>query len=115
MLVTLEDFQVNSQFQDAPVQCRFLRLAPAIATRGTDALDCIFQVGEEEITVAVSHAGIVEFSEFAGKSLNDQEVVDIAACFLRRTLEAGGSGSTPLWLDGKCLVELASELGAPKN
>ena len=115
MLVTLEDFEVNSKFQDGSVQCHFLRLAPAIATRGTDALDCIFRVGEKEITVAVSHAGIVEFSEFAGKSLNDQEVVDIAACFLKRTLEDGESGSTPLWLDGKCLMELGSEPGTPKN
>ena len=111
MRVLLEDFEVDSRLRGGPVQCRFLRLTPAIATRGRDTMDCFFQVGGEKIVVAVSHAGVADFRERTGKSLNDQQLVEIAAHFLKRALEAGESGSVPLFLNGESLMKLAREFG----
>ncbi len=62
--------------------------------------------------MAVSHAGVADFRERTGKGLNDQQLVEIAAHFLKRALEAGESGSVPLLLDGESLMKLAREFGA---
>ena len=52
-----------------------------------------------------------DFRERTGKSLNDQQLVEIAAHFLKRALEAGDSVSVPLFLDGESLMKLAREFG----
>ena len=111
MRVLLKYFEVDSSLRGGRVQCRFLRLVSAIATRGSDTLDCFFQVDGEKIAVAVSHAGLADFRERAGKSLNDQQAVEIAAHYLKRALEAGEVESVPLLLDGETLWKVALELG----
>ena len=111
MRVLLKDFEVDSSLRGGRVQCRFLRLVSAIATRRSDTLDCFFQVDGGEIAVAVSHAGLADFRERAGKSLNDQQAVEIAAHYLKRALEAGEVGSVPLLLDGETLWKVTLELG----
>lgn len=105
-------FEVSSKALPEPVRVRFVHLLSGIATRHSDTMDCIFRVGGREVTVAISCAALAELQEREHKYLKDQQLADVAALHLRRTLERGYDATqAELFLAGNELRELARELG----
>ena len=82
-------FEVSSKALGAPVKCRFVHLLSGIATRHSDTIDCWFRVDGHKVTVAISCATLTQLREREGKYLSDQQLAEIAALLLRRTLEEG--------------------------
>jgi hypothetical protein len=64
-------FQVSSRGLAEPVKVRFVHLFPAIATRHSDTIDCMFLVEGQHSTVSISCAALTELREKEGKSLTD--------------------------------------------
>jgi len=89
MSYVVTPFEVTSQALSAPAKVRFVHLYPAIATRHSDTIDCIFLVNGTHATVSISCAALADLQRRDGKSLTDQQLADIAARALRRTLEQG--------------------------
>jgi hypothetical protein len=105
-------FEISSTALPGPVQVRFIHLLSAIATRHSDTIDCIFRIGGQKATVAISCATLAELREQERKHLSDQQLAEVAACFLRRTLEQGYDATqAELFLGGSQLRDVARELG----
>jgi len=105
-------FEVSSKALGAPVKCRFVHLLSGIATRHSDTIDCWFRVNGHKVTVAISCAALTQLREREGKYLSDQQLAEIAALFLRRTLERGYDATqAESFLDDAGLRALARELG----
>jgi len=109
-------FEVSSKALAGPVQVRFVHLLSGIATRHSDTIDVWFRVNGQKVTVAISSAVLTELREREGKYLTDQQLADVAALHLRRTLERGyDPTAAELFLDGPELRALVRELGYLKN
>jgi hypothetical protein len=105
-------FQVSSRGLGEPVKVRFVHLFSAIATRHSDTIDCVFLVEGQHATVAISCAALTELREKEGKYLGDQQLAEIAALALRRTLEQGyDAAHTELPIGADQLRALGRELG----
>jgi len=105
-------FEVASRGLDEPVTVHFVHLYPAIATRHSDTMDAVFLVNGRKATVAISCATLAELRTGEGKTLTDQQLADIAALHLRRTLERGYEATeAELFLSGEGFLALARELG----
>lgn len=105
-------FEVSSQGLSEPVRCRFVHLLSGISPRHSDTMDCIFLANGRKVTVAISCAAVTALREREKKSLRDQQLADIAALFLRRTLESGYEPEqAELFLGETDLGSLARELG----
>lgn len=105
-------FAVGSKALAAPVQVRFVHLLSGIATRHSDTIDVWFRVNGQHVTVAISCAVLTELREVEGQYLTDQQLAEIAALHLRRTLEQGYDATeAELHVDGPLLRALATELG----
>jgi hypothetical protein len=105
-------FEVAAKALAEPVRVRFVHLLSGIATRHSDSIDCIFRAGGQKVTVAISCATLTELREREHRPLSDQQLAEIAALHLRRTLERGYDATQAgLFLEGKELRELARELG----
>ncbi len=89
MSYIVSPFEVSSKALLEPVKCRFVHLLSGISIRHSDTIDVIFLVNGQKVLVAISLAAISTLREREGKSLSDQQLAEIAAVFLRRTLEAG--------------------------
>jgi hypothetical protein len=75
-------------------------------------MDCIFQVDGQKAMVAISCAAIAALREHEGRHLSDQQLADIAALHLRRTVQAGYDPTTAELFVGKNeLRALAQKLG----
>jgi hypothetical protein len=104
-------FEVTSKGLGAPVKVHFVHLYPAIATRHSDSIDAVFLLDGQKATVAISCATLAELRERDGKSLTDQQLADIAALYLRRTLQQGYEATdAELFLGGEKFRALAREL-----
>jgi len=102
-------FEISSKALGEPVMCRFVHLFPGIATRHRDSIDCLFLVNGKHATVAISCATLAELREGEGKVFSDQQLAEIAARFLRRTVESGYDASlTELFLGGDEFRTLAA-------
>jgi hypothetical protein len=105
-------FEVASKGLEAPLKVHFVHLYPAIATRHSDTMDAVFLLDGRKVTVAISCATLAELRERDGKNLTDQQLADIAALHLRRTLQQGYEATeAELLLSGEALRVLARELG----
>jgi hypothetical protein len=105
-------FEVSSRGLAAPVSVRFVHLFPAIATRHSDTIDCVFLVEGQHATVSISCPALTDLREKEHKYLSDQQLAEIAALFLRRTLESGYDATqAELLIDGIQLHALRRELG----
>ena len=105
-------FEVSSQALAAPVAVRFKHLFSAIATRHSDTIDCVFLVDGQNVTVSISCPALTELREKEQKYLRDQQLAEIAALYLRRTLEHGYDATqAELFIDGAQLRALGKELG----
>ena len=105
-------FEVNSKALAAPVRVHFVHLLSGIATRHSDTIDCLFRVDGHTVTVAISCATLTELREREQKHLTDQQLVEIAALYLRRTLEQGYDATqAELPLAGEEFRRLAREGG----
>jgi len=112
MSYTVTPFEVTSRGLCEPVKVRFVHLFPAIATRHSDTIDCVFLVDGQHVTVAISCATLAELREREQKYLSDQQLAEIAALFLRRTLQRGYDATqAELFLGGSQLRDLAREMG----
>jgi hypothetical protein len=105
-------FQVSSRGLAEPVNVRFVHLFPAIATRHSDTIDCVFLVAGQHATVAISCSALTELCAKEGKYLGDQQLAEIAALGLRRTLEQGyDPAQSELPIGADRLRALGRELG----
>ena len=112
MSYIITPFEVSSQALDGPVKVRFVHLFAAIATRHSDTIDCVFLVGGQHATVAISCPALTELREKEQKYLSDQQLAEIAALHLRHTLEQGYDATqAELFMDGTRLRTLGKELG----
>jgi hypothetical protein len=112
MSYVVTPFEVSSRAFAEPVKVRFVHLFPAIATRHSDTIDCVFLVEGKRVTVSVSCAALTEIRNQEHKYLSDQQIADIAALHLRRTLEFGYDATqAELLIDGNQLRTLGNELG----
>jgi hypothetical protein len=112
MSYLMAPFEVASKALAGPVRVRFVHLFPAIATRHSDTMDCVFLVDGRHVTVAISCADLTRLRAQEDSPLSDQQLVDIAAAFLRRNLEQGGDPREgELLLSGSQLVSVARKLG----
>lgn len=105
-------FEVSSRALAEPVKVRFVHLFSAIATRHSDTFDCVFLVDGRHATVAISCRALTELREKEQKYLSDQQLAEIAALHLRRTLEHGYDATqAELFIDEILLPTLGKELG----
>ncbi len=105
-------FEVSAKALPAPAQCRFVHLFPAIATRHSDTIDCWFRVNGQRVTVSISCAALTALRQLEGRALKDQQLAEIAALHLRRTLERGYDATqAELFIDMAQLRSLGKELG----
>jgi hypothetical protein len=105
-------FEVTSKGLGSPVKVRFVHLYSAIATRHSDSIDAVFLLDGRKATVAISCATLAELRERDGKNLTDQQLAEIAALHLRRTLEQGYEATeAELFLGGEQFRALAREIG----
>jgi len=105
-------FEVASKGLDVPVRVHFVHLFPAIATRHSDTIDAVFLVDGRKTTVAISCATLSELRTGQNPHLTDQQLANIAALHLRRTLQHGYEAAlAELFLGGDELLALARELG----
>jgi len=105
-------FEVSSRALEEPVRVRFVHLFPAIATRHSDTVDCVFLVEGQHVTVSISCPALTLLREKEHKYLSDQQLAEIAALLLRRTLEQGYDATqAELPIDGTQLRALGQELG----
>lgn len=104
-------FEVSSRALAQPVKCRFVRLLSGIATRHSDTMDCFFHAGGQKVTVAISCPAITGLRERDGRQLTDQQLAEISALYLRRTLEQGyDPASSELFVGEADLRALAQNL-----
>ena len=104
-------FEVSSLALAQPVKVRFVHLFSAIATRHSDTIDCDFRVDGTPVTVSIPCPVLTELREKEKKYLSDQQLADIAALHLRRTLEQGYDATeAELVLDAMRFRALAKEL-----
>lgn len=112
MSYIITPFEVTSRGLAQPVRVHFVHLFPAIATRHSDTIDCVFLVAGQRSRVSISCAALTQLRENEGKYLSDQHLAEIAARFLRHTLEQGYDATqAELFIDGNRLRVLAKELG----
>jgi hypothetical protein len=112
MSYLVSPFEVSAKALPAPVQCRFVHLFPAIATRHSDTIDCWFRVNGQRVTVSISCAALTTLRRTDDKILKDQQLADIAALHLRRTLEKGYDATqAELFIDLAQLRKLGNEIG----
>jgi hypothetical protein len=112
MSYVVTPFEVSSRALGEPVHCRFVHLLSGIATRHSDTIDCVFLANGKRVMVAISCAALTELREREHKPLSDQQLADIAARFLRRTLERGNDPTmSELFLGDAELRALGKELG----
>jgi hypothetical protein len=105
-------FEVSSQALAQPVKVRFVHLFSAIATRHSDTIDCVFLVDGRHATVSISCPALTELREKEQKYLSDQQLAEIAALHLRRTLEQGyDATSAELFIDDAHLRALGKDAG----
>ena len=112
MSYLITPFEVRSRGFAAPVNVRFVHLFSAIATRHSDTIDCDFLVDGKHATVAISCAALTELRETDMRCLSDQQLAEIAALALRRTLQYGYDATqTEIVVDLKQLRSLGKDLG----
>ena len=105
-------FEVSARALATPVLVRFVHLFSAIATRHSDTIDCDFLVEGKHVTVSISCPALTELREKEQGYLSDQHLAEIAALYLRRTLEQGYDATqAELFIDGIKLHALGKELG----
>ncbi len=104
-------FEVSSLALTEPAKVRFVHLYPAIATRHSDTIDCVFRVNGQTATVSISCPALTELREKEKKYLSDQQIAEIAALHLRRTLEHGYDATqAELYINNTQLRALGKEL-----
>ena len=105
-------FEVSSKALAGPVRVRFVHLFSGITPRHSDTIDCVFWVDGSKVVVAISCAVLTELREKERRYLSDQQLADIAALHLRRTLEQGYDATqAELFVGGDLLRKLAKNLG----
>ena len=111
MSYVVTPFDVSAKALGGPVHCRFVHLLAGIATRHSDSMDCVFLVEGKRVLVAISCAALTRLREVENKPLSDQQLAEIAALYLRRTLEHGYDPRvSELFLNNEELRKLAKEL-----
>ncbi len=81
------EFDVTSRLTDRTYHCRFSHLWNGIATRHSDTVDAKFLVDGVGSVVGLSHPGIVQFTQKAGREISDREASYVAAQYLQEQLE----------------------------
>ena len=107
-------FEVSAKSLPEPAKCRFVHILPGIATRHSDTMDCFFRVNGHPALVSIPCAALNKLRDSERAYLTDQQLAEIAALFLRRTLEKGydpTQAEAELPVSETELRSLAGELG----
>ena len=105
-------FEVSSAALAEPAKVRFVHLYSAIATRHSDTMDCVFRVDGQPVTVSISCLALTQLREKEHQYLTDQQLAEIAALHLRRTLQYGYDATqAELFIDEPQLRIWGRELG----
>jgi hypothetical protein len=105
-------FEVSSKALSGPARCRFVHLYPAVATRHSDTMDCVFLVNGRKVTVAISCAALTRLADVNGHAFSDQQLADLAARHLQQVLERGYDPTeAELFVDEEQLRRLSGEMG----
>lgn len=111
MSYIITPFEVSSLALAEPAKVRFVHLYPAIATRHSDTIDCVFRVNGQTATVSISCPALTKLREKEKKYLSDQQLAEIAALQLRRTLEHGYDATqAEIYINDAQLRALGKEL-----
>jgi len=89
MSYLINPFEVRCKILARRLRVRFVHLAPGITTRHSDTIDVEFLVDGQKVTVAVPCATLAELRERERRNFTDQQLAEIAAAYLRTTLERG--------------------------
>jgi hypothetical protein len=89
MSYTVTPFEVTSKVLPKPAQVHFVHLMPGISIRHSDTMDSIFRVNGQRVLVAIPTSTLTELRQTENKYLTDQQLVDVAALFLKRRLRDG--------------------------
>ncbi len=112
MSYLINPFAVKSRAFPEPVEVRFVHLVSGISPRHSDTIDCVFWVGGKKVIVAISCAALTDLREREHQNLSDQQLAEIAALFLRRTLGRGYDATqAELFVGAADLRQLGTELG----
>jgi hypothetical protein len=105
-------FEVSSRAFAQTAKVRFVHLFAAIATRHSDTIDCVFLIDGQHATVSISCPALTELREKENRYLSDQQLAEMAALHLRRTLEHGYDATqAELFIDEAQLRALGKHLG----
>ncbi len=111
MSYVITPFEVAAKALGRSVRCRFVHLLSGIATRHSDTIDCTFLVEGQKVMVAISCAALADVRAIEKKQLSDQQLAEIAALFLRQTLEGGyDPAGAELFVGGEAVRALARDL-----
>lgn len=111
MSYIVSPFEVVSKAIGSPAKVHFLHLYSANTTRHSDSMDAVYLVNGQNVTVAVSCATLADLRATEHKVFGDQQIVDVATLYLRRSLEKGCEPSgAELFLNGSEFEALAREL-----
>ena len=112
MSYLITPFEVSCKTLAQPVQVRFVHIASGIATRHSDTIDAVFLAGGQKVMVAIPCAMVTQLREQEQKNLTDQQLAEIAAAYLRATLERGYDPAlAELRMSGDELRAVARQLG----
>lgn len=112
MPAMVEPFTVRARLTGEEYRVRFSHLWAAIATRHSDTIDCKFLVNGRGVVVALAHPAFGDFRQRAGRSLSDEEAAQLAATYLRESLEADRDTDRPiLFVPREEVLRLAEKLG----
>jgi hypothetical protein len=109
---SITPFEISSKALARPVPVRFVHISSGIATRHSDTIDAVFLAAGQKVLVAIPCATLTELREYEHKNLTDQQLAEIAAAYLRATLDRGYDPAlAELRLSGQELRAVAKRLG----
>jgi hypothetical protein len=112
MSYSIIPFEIGSKTLARPAPVRFVHIASGIATRHSDTIDAVFLAGGQKVLVAIPCATLTELRKHEQKDLTDQQLAEVAAAFLRSTMERGYDPSlAELRMTGQELRAVAHQLG----
>lgn len=87
--MSYEDFTVTSPEDGSVYHCSFRNLSTGIAPRHSDSVDVRFLVNGKTYAIALAHPAFALFKERTGRTLTDNDSIQMAGLFLKGLLESG--------------------------
>ena len=98
-----EEFSVVAGVGGKRYDCRFFKLITGISPRHSDTVDVQFLVNGAKAVVALPHPAFAQVRERTGRPLTDVQAIEMAAQFLKETIEKEG------WIENRMLLPSAEQ------